>query len=114
MPPWELHLAFHSQAVDAPLSFNHAGISHPAIDALVDAAKAAPSLETMAAACRALDRVLLWSFYQIPLDAVDDPHLVYWDKFGRPQREAEATYLSPFPDGWWYDPVKADRIEIAD
>ena len=114
LPPWELHLAFHSEAVDAPLSFNHAGISHPAIDALVDAAKAAPSLETMAAACRALDRVLLWSFYQIPLDAVDDPHLVYWDKFGRPQREAEATYLSPFPDGWWYDPVKADRIEIAD
>ena len=113
LPPWELHLAFHSRAVDAPLSFNHAGISHPAVDALVDAAKAAPSLETMAAACRALDRVLLWSFYQILLDAVDDPHLVYWDKFGRPQREAEATYLSPFPDGWWYDPVKADRIEIA-
>ena len=114
LPPWELHLSFHSRAVDAPMSFNHAGISHPAIDALVDAAKAAPSLETMAAACRALDRVLLWSFYQIPLDAVDDPHLVYWDKFGRPLREAEATYLSPFPDGWWYDPVKADRIETAD
>lgn len=113
LPPWELHLAFHSQAVDAPLSFNHAGISHPAVDALVDAAKAASTLDSMAAACRALDRVLLWSFYQIPLDAVDDPHLVYWDKFGRPQREAEATYLSPFPDGWWYDPVKADRIEIA-
>ena len=114
LPPWELHLAFHSRAVDAPLSFNHAGISHPAVDALVDAAKAASTLDSMAAACRALDRVLLWSFYQIPLDAVDDPHLVYWDKFGRPQREAEATYLSPFPDGWWYDPVKADRIEIAD
>ena len=113
LPPWELHLAFHSQAVDAPLSFNHAGIGHPAVDALVDAAKAASTLDSMAAACRALDRVLLWSFYQIPLDAVDDPHLVYWDKFGRPQREAEATYLSPFPDGWWYDPVKADRIENA-
>ena len=113
LPPWELHLAFHSQAVDAPLSFNHAGISHPAVDALVDAAKAASTLDSMAAACRALDRVLLWSFYQIPLDAVDDPHLVYWDKFGRPQREAEATYLSPFPDGWWYDEAKAARIEIA-
>ncbi len=113
LPPWELHLAFHSQAVDAPLSFNHAGINHPAVDALVDAAKAASTLDSMAAACRALDRVLLWSFYQVPLDAVDDPHLVYWDKFGRPQWEAEATYLSPFPDGWWYDPVKADRIEIA-
>ena len=113
LPPWELHLAFHSRAVDAPLSFNHAGISHPAIDALVDAAKAASTLDSMAAACRALDRVLLWSFYQVPLDAVDDPHLVYWDKFGRPQREAEATYLSPFPDGWWYDPVKAGRIETA-
>lgn len=114
LPPWELHLAFHSRAVDAPLSFNHGGISHPAVDALVDAAKAASTLDSMAAACRALDRVLLWSFYQVPLDAVDDPHLVYWDKFGRPQREAEATYLSPFPDGWWYDPVKADRIESAD
>lgn len=44
----------------------------------------------------------------------NDPDLVCWDKFGRPQREAEATYLSPFPDGWWHGPVKADRIENAD
>ena len=68
----------------------------------------------MAAACRALDRVLLWSFYRIPLDAWTTRTFVYWDKLGRPQREAEATYLSPFPDGWWYGPVKADRVENAD
>ena len=111
LPPWELHLSFHSRAVDAPLSFNHAGINHPAVDALVDAAKAAPTLESMVAACRALDRVLLWSFYQIPLDAVDDQRLVYWDKFGRPQQEAEATYIAPFPDGWWYDEAKAASIK---
>ena len=30
-----------------------------------------------------------------------------------PQREAEATYTLPFPDGWRYDSVKADHIEIS-
>ncbi len=60
----------------------------------------------------ALDRVLLWSFFTIPLDVLTDYRIVYWNKFGRPSGTAD-MYLSPFPDGWWYDPAKAAQITLG-
>ena len=114
LPPIiELKGFFHSAAVNMPLTRNLAGISHPAVDALVEAATEATSFETMQVACRALDRVLLWGYYQLPLDAVADPFLAYWDKFGRPAGALDAKYISPFPHGWWYDAEKAARIEFS-
>ena len=92
---------------------NIAGIADPVVDALIDDAIKVTTLEDMAIACRALDRVLLWGFYQIPLDAMAPARIVYWNKFGRPEREDLAVYLPPFPDGWWYDDTKAARIEIS-
>ena len=112
LPPWELRMGFHSSAVNQLVSFNHAGISHPAVDALIEAAVSARTLDEMIVACRALDRVMQWGFYVIPLDAVVDHRIVYWDKFGRPPPAEPEMYLSPLPDGWWYDPAKASRIKL--
>ena len=111
MPPViELGPTYHSDTVFEPMSRNTAGVSHPAIDHLIDAAERATTLPEMVAACRALDRVLLWQYYQIPLYAVDLRRTVYWDKFGIPDFAAE--YWPAFPDGWWYDEAKAARIDI--
>ena len=104
---------FHSQSASQPPSGNIAGIADPVVDALIAEAIKVTTVEEMAIACRALDRVLLWGFYQIPLDAIAPFRLVYWNKFGRPEREHLAVYKSPFPDGWWYDDTKAARIEIS-
>ena len=104
---------FHSQSASEAQSANIAGIADPVVDALIAKAIKVTSLEEMAIACRALDRVLLWGFYQIPLDAIAPFRLVYWDKFGRPEREHIAVYKSPFPDGWWYDDTKAARIATS-
>ena len=60
---------------------------------------------------KALDRILLWNFYIIPLIAIEGPRVVYWDKFGRPPIDAE--YRTAFPDTWWYDNKKAERIDLA-
>ena len=115
LPPIiELKGFFHSMAAGMPLTRNMAGIAHPAVDALVETATDATSFETMRTALKALDRVLLWGYYQIPLNAVADPFLAYWDKFGRPARALEAKYRSPFPHGWWYDAEKAARIRLGD
>lgn len=111
LPPWELYMSFHSDSLDLTYTYNSARIGHPAIDALVEHATSASRLNTMVTACRALDRVLLWSFFMIPLDALTDYRIVYWNKFGRPSAIAD-MYLSPFPDGWWYDPIKAARISF--
>ena len=112
-PIIELQQFYHSSGIEQPLSANIAGISHLAIDAFVEAAITATTLDEMVAACRALDRALLWGFYQIPLYQVTDPYHVYWDKFGQPARGLKAKYIAPFPDGWWYDAEKAGRIKIT-
>ncbi len=108
MPPtWQLRPYYHSMST----GWNDSGIDNPVVDALVDAALAAPNPGRFMAALRSLDRVLLWNYYQIPLDAREDTRIVYWDKFGRPELPDE-MYDAPFPDGWWFDEVKAARIVV--
>ena len=75
---------FHSQSASQTQSFTASGIADPVFDALIAEAVKVTTLEEMATACRALDRVLLWGFYQIPLDAIAPFRIVYWNKLGRP------------------------------
>ena len=107
-PSWELRPYFHSSST---LYLNASGLNDPAVDALVEAALSATHLNGFVSACRALDRVLLWNYYQVPLDALGDTRIVYWDKFGRPDLPEE-MYVAPFPDGWWFDEGKAARISF--
>ena len=79
---------------------------------MVDGALAATDLHAFVSALRALDRVLLWNYYQLPLDVLDDTRIVYWDKFGRPD-QTDDMFVAPFPDGWWFDEEKARRIEAG-
>ena len=109
--PYYFHSKWASQVLGR--RGNIAGIADPVVDALIAEAIKVTTLEEMAIACRALDRVLLWGFYQIPLDAIAPFRIVYWNKFGRPEREDLAVYGSAFPAGWWYDDTKAARIEIS-
>ena len=109
MPPtWQLRPYFHSASTPY---WNVSGIDHPAVDALVDSALEATDIPAYVSALRALDRVLLWSYYQFPLDALEDTRIVYWDKFGRPEQPDEML-VEPFPDGWWFDEEKAGRIGV--
>ena len=110
MPPTlELRSNFHSSAAKAEGSRNYTGVNHPAVDYLVETAESAETMAEMMAACRALDRVLLWQHYLIPLYAYDSRRTVYWDKFGVPP---EPRYRPAYPDGWWYDEAKAARLTM--
>ena len=66
----------------------------------------------LAAAQKALDRILLWNFDTIPLMQVEGPHVIYWDKFGRPPYDTE--FRTSFPASLWYDEEKAARIPSPD
>ena len=109
VPPSLLRPFFHSSST---LHLNASRLNDPAVDALVEAALSATHLDEFVSACRALDRVLLWNYYQFPLDAMGDTRIVYWDKFGRPDLPEE-MYKAPFPDGWWFDEDKAARITFS-
>ena len=105
-PSWDLRPLFHSSST---LYLNASGLNDPVVDALIEAALSATHLDEFVGACRALDRVLLWNYYQFPLDALENTRIVYWDRFGRPDLPEE-MYIAPFPDGWWFDEEKAARI----
>ena len=109
-PARQLRNYFASHGADEPVTGNLAGITDPVVDALIERAESAETLGEMVVACRALDRVLLWQFYNIPLDAMHEPRMVYWNKFGRPKHEDAAVYSPPRHDAWWYDADKARQL----
>ena len=97
----------HSSSASSALT-NWAGINHPAVDSMLEKTLGARSMDELIAAARALDRVLLWNYYYIPLVGISGPLVVYWDKFGRP--EEDPPFRTGFPDAWWWDEAKAQRI----
>ncbi len=103
----------HSESADLPNLFNYPAIRNPAVDALVEKVIAAETEEEMNIAGRALDRVLLWSFYVIPEGAPKGRHLLYWDRFGHPPLGREHMNWTGFPHLWWFDQEKSDRVDAA-
>ena len=58
--------------------------------------------------CRALDRLLQWGHYVIPQFHIGADRLVFWNKFGRPDKIPSAGVQI---DSWWQDTEKAERIQ---
>lgn len=97
-----------SESADEASSENYAGIKNPAIDKLIDRVIFSKDRDELVAATRALDRVLLWNQYVIPQFYTDVYRLARWDRFGHP--ENIPPYTPGFPDIWWYDSEKAQKV----
>jgi microcin C transport system substrate-binding protein len=98
-PGAEQRSYFGSAAADVRGSANIPGIKDPVVDGLIEELIGAKDLPTLAATNRALDRVLLWGWYQIPQWYNDESWLAYWNKFGYPEKKAR--YSIGFPGTWW-------------
>ena len=113
-PMAQLRTYFGSANAEAGMGGNLAGIRDPVVDSLVELAQRAPTLEAATTVCRALDRVLLWGFYHIPLNMPDEERFLYWDKFGRAD-ETVAAYeyldggLARVIDSWWARDTESDH-----
>ena len=107
-PGAELNSFFSSSTVDQVGSFNIPGIKDPVVDALIGEVAAATDRPSLIAAARALDRVLLWGHYMIPQWYKGAHHLVYWNKFDRP--EVKPRYARGVFDTWWIDREKDDAL----
>ena len=99
-----------SQAADTPGSRNYVGIKNPAVDALIDRVIFAKSRADLVAATRALDRVLLWNRYVVPLFTDDRLRAARWDRFGKPDPLPNYGGAA-FPAVWWWDAEKAAKIK---
>ena len=97
-----------SESRDREGSRNYAGIADPAVDALIDRVIFAPDRETLVAATKALDRVLLANEYVIPQLFYPFERIAYWNRFGHP--DPLPKYSVGFPTVWWFDEDKAASI----
>ena len=80
-------------------SHNLAGLKHPVIDALLDAALSATTREDMEAAGRAIDRIWRVGHYWVPNWNKPTHTLGVWEGFGR--KEIEGLYDFQ-PEIWWW------------
>ena len=94
---------FGSAAAKTPDSGNYAGVSHPAVDALIARMSAARTEAELLPACRALDRVIAHNHYLIPQWTAGTHRIAYnqW-------RLARPEVLPPYVQGeawaidtWW-------------
>ena len=108
-PGDSLRSYFSSQAAALNGSNNLAGIADPVVDGLIESVIAADSRPALVTACRALDRVIRAGRYWIPQWYKATHWIAYWDVFDRPP--AQPRYFRGIPDTWWYDPVKAAKLE---
>ncbi|MTI44648.1 microcin C transport system substrate-binding protein [Roseibium hamelinense] len=100
-----------SEAADRNQSRNSIGIKNPAVDKLIDRLVFAEDRETLVAATKALDRVLLWNHYVVPQFYSDVDWTARWNRFGHP--ENMPVYSIGFPTIWWYDAELAQREGLA-
>ena len=104
-PGQEIRQQWDSESAEIQMSANTQYIKNPVVDALIEKVINAPTREEKVAACRALDRVLLWNYYSINLYFINKELMAYWDRFGIPATQPKWDQFSPL-DTWWIDPQK--------
>lgn len=89
-------------------TWNTPGVSDPAVDDLVrQIIKHQGDEKALLPLGRALDRVLTWNRYMLPMWYSNHDRYAYWDKFSSPT--VRPTYSIGF-DSWWFDVNKAARL----
>ncbi|WP_336993762.1 extracellular solute-binding protein [Lelliottia amnigena] len=107
--PWpstNLRISWASEYINS--TYNAPGVASPAIDTLIGKIIAAQGdKEKLLPLGRALDRVLTWNYYMLPMWFMAQDRLAYWDKFAKPS--VRPIYSLGF-DNWWYDVNKAAKL----
>jgi microcin C transport system substrate-binding protein len=91
-------------------SDNLAGVADPVVDALVAKIVSARARDELIVACRALDRVLLWSWYAVPHWHINSSWTAWWDRFGFDDVPIRAGVDF---NAWWIEPALAAKTDAA-
>jgi microcin C transport system substrate-binding protein len=97
-----------SQSADVEGSQNYVGIKNPAVDAMIDKVIFAKDRADLIAATHALDRVLLWNHYVVPMFTYPKERTARWDRFSHPDPMPKYG-IADFPTIWWWDAGKAAK-----
>ncbi len=89
---------YGSKAADEKGNNNFRGVKSRAVDHILDAMNRATTMEEFRDACRALDRVVMWNWWQVPELYSDFEAISYWNKFGIPAVRARYFTADLPPD----------------
>ena len=110
--PWpssDLQISWASEYIDS--SYNSPGVKSPVVDKLINQIIAAQGDKNkLLPLGRALDRVLTWNYYMLPMWYMAEDRLAWWDKFSRP---AIRPIYTLGLDNWWYDVNRAAKLPAA-
>ena len=77
---------------------NFAGVSNPAVDAMIEALLGAKTQEEFVDAVRAYDRVLMSGFHVVPLFHSPEQWVAYWTRLKHPE---QTSLYGVQPMTWW-------------
>jgi microcin C transport system substrate-binding protein len=94
---------------------NYRGVQSKAVDALIERIGKATTLDELRTASRALDRVVMWSYWGVPMLYSRNQNVSYWNRFGIPTVQASymdidtmiEIYSQPWPLMTWWDKALA-------
>ncbi len=91
--------------------FNRAGYCNPAVDVLAEAVAAAETYDEMAAAISAVDRILRYDYFVVPVWTLRESWVAYYDMYEYPENLPE--FSTGEMDFWWINQDKADALRAA-
>jgi microcin C transport system substrate-binding protein len=89
-------------------SKNYAGVNNPVVDHLIEKLIGAKTREELTTAIHALDRVLLWGHYVIPLYHSNTDRIGYWNFLEYPDI---IPLYGIVIESWWSNPDKALKLQ---
>ncbi len=93
--------------------FNPAGYCSAAVDELAKTVETAADYDEMAAAVKAIDRILRYDYPIVPTWYNDTVWLAYYDMFEYPDPLPEFSVGLGYLDYWWINQDKADALRAA-
>lgn len=110
--PWpgtDLQISWDSSYIHS--SYNAPGVQSPVVDKLIaQIIRWQGNKQKLLPLGRALDRVLTWNYYMLPMWYMGEDRVARWDKFSLPA--VRPVYTLGF-DTWWYDVNKAAKLPAA-
>ncbi len=100
---------YGSASADEEGNNNYRGVKSRAVDHVLAQMGRATTLEELRDGARALDRIVMWSHWQMPDVYAADERASYWDRFGMPavkpkyfSIEAPSSEQPPWAVGTWW------------
>lgn len=91
--------------------FNDAGYCNPAVDAIAESLLEVETYDELAAHVRAIDRIMRYDYFMIPVWTLSSHWVAHYDMYGRP--DVQPPFSLGHLDFWWIEADKEAALKAA-